>query len=114
MIYTRVQPLKDGYSLLKINPRLCLIYRALKRPGREGRKDRIQCAYFGFETVEAAATFRNYLITKHKCRAVVREPERLSEVAWEVKVWEFDGLLLLVRDCVAKSGDVRSERHAAA
>lgn len=104
MIRTRVQPLKDGFSMLIVSPRLALCYRALKRPGKGGRKDRIQCGYFGFESEAEANTFANYLRSAYpNVRAVVREGDRLPECGWEVKVWEFAQLLQVVQQCAAKA-----------
>jgi hypothetical protein len=104
MIRATVRPLKDGYSFISFSPRLAMMYRALKRPGKNDRKDKIQCAYFGFETEQQAKTFVTYLKEKHSSiRTGVREGERLSECAWEVKVWEFDGLLELIHQCARKA-----------
>lgn len=111
MILTRIIPAKDGFSQIQISPRLALMYRALKRPGKGGRVDRLQCGYFGFDTEEAAISFTGRVQKKHKARVFPREAERLVECAWEVKVWEFDGLLDLVLLCAAKSSGVR---HVAA
>jgi hypothetical protein len=111
MIFTRVIPQKDGYSLLSISPRLALMYRVLKRPGKGGRRDRIQCAYFGFDTEEQAIKFAGYVQRNFKTRVIPRESERLTECAYEVKVWEFDHLIRLVYQCVTKAQEAS---HAAA
>jgi hypothetical protein len=102
MIRTRVTRLKDGFSFLSINPRLGLMYRALKHPGKGGRKDLIQCAYFGFETEAEAVKFQKYCQSK-VIRAIAREADRLPDCAWEVKVWEFPELLHLVSRCLKRS-----------
>lgn len=100
MVRAKVRTLKDGYAVLSISPRLALMYKALKRPGRGGRKDRIQCAYFGFESEEKANQFVEGLKRQFgEIRVVVRESDRLPESAWEVKVWEFEGLLSLALHC---------------
>jgi len=100
MVHSKVRALKDGYSLLSISPRLALMYRALKRPGKGGRRDRIQCAYFGFDSEEKANEFVRFLREKFgEIRAGVRESDRLSECAFEVKVSEFDHLLTIVLQC---------------
>lgn len=106
MIFAKVRPMGDGFSMLVISPRLALCYRALKKPGRGGRKDRIQCAYFGFDSQAAADRFAHYLKSKFlpfAPRMVVRESDRLPECGWEVKVWEFDHLLPLVLECAEMS-----------
>lgn len=103
MLRTRVTRLKDGFSLLLISPRLALMYKALKRAGRNGRKDRIQCAYFGFDTEAEAQAFADYLKNRFEsARAVVRESDRLPECGWEVKVWEFPALMSVVLRCAEK------------
>lgn len=99
MLTSKIVRLKDRFSLLKINDRLALCYRALKRPGKGGRVDRIQCAYFGFNSEEEAVNFASYLREKFQVRAIHRESDRLPESAFEVKVWEFDELLGVVRHC---------------
>jgi hypothetical protein len=85
-----------------ISERLALCYKALKKPGKGGRKDRIQCAYFGFDSQERAEQFARYLKARFlpfAPRLVIRESDRLSECAWEVKVWEFPALLEIVMEC---------------
>ena len=100
MIYSKVRNLKDGYCLLSISPRLALMYKALKRPGKGGRKDRIQCAYFGFKSEAEANYFLTYLHQQFgPVRAVVRESDRLPDCAWEVKAWEFEHLMKVVLCC---------------
>ncbi len=100
---SKVRVLKDGYSFLSISPRLAMMYRALKRPGKGGRKDRIQCAYFGFDSEQQANQFVTYLKQQYgEVRAGVRESDRLPECAFEVKVWEFPQLLELIHRCAAK------------
>jgi hypothetical protein len=103
MFRARCIPGKDGFSTLVLSPRLALMYRALKKPGKGGRRDRIQCAYFGFSTQEQAQHFTAYVQEQFKARAMPRESDRLSECAWEVKVWEFDGLLDFALRCYARS-----------
>lgn len=103
MAHTRITRLKDGYSLLSFSPRLALMYRALKKPGKGGRKDRIQCAYFGFESEAQARHFANYTRQQFKTRAIARESDRLPESGWEVKVWHFEGLIDLALRCHAQS-----------
>lgn len=100
MVKAKVCALKDGFALLCISPRLAVMYKALKRPGKGGRKDRLQCAYFGFESEEKANQFVVGLKRQFgEVRAVVRESDRLPQSAWEVKVWEFEGLLSLALHC---------------
>jgi len=100
MIRTRVRPLDDGFSLLRINDRLALCYKALKRPGKGGRKDRVQCAYFGFDSEESAQAFLAGVLRQFgKVRAVVRESDRLPDAAFEVKIWEFPHIMSLVFHC---------------
>ncbi|MBD2019246.1 hypothetical protein H6F43_03495 [Leptolyngbya sp. FACHB-36] len=101
---SKVRRLADGFSLLVLSPRLALMYRALKRPGRGGRMDRIQCGYFGFESEEQAQQFVTGIKRQFgEVRAAVRESDRLPNCAWEVKVWEFDGLLPLALQCAERS-----------
>jgi hypothetical protein len=100
MVRAKIHVLKDGYALLAVSPRLALMYKALKRPGKGGRKDRLQCAYFGFDTEERANQFVAGLKRQSGAsRIVVRESDRLPESAWEVKVWEFEGLLAFTLHC---------------
>ncbi|OLP19835.1 hypothetical protein BST81_03415 [Leptolyngbya sp. 'hensonii'] len=100
MIRTHIITLKDGFSLLQISPRLALMYKALKHPGKNGRRDRIQCAYFGFDSEQSAQEFVTWLRSHYSgIRCLARESDRLPECAFEVKVWEFDGLLALVSIC---------------
>jgi hypothetical protein len=106
MIITRVIPQKDGFSLLSVSARLALMYYVLKRPGKGGRKDRIQCAYFGFDDEQQADKFAAYVKQHCKTHAVSREAQRLIECSFEVKVSEFDGLMQLVEQCAAKAQEV--------
>jgi hypothetical protein len=103
MFRARCIPGKDGFSTLVLSPRLALMYRALKKPGKGGRKDRIQCAYFGFASEAQAQHFAAYVQAQYKARALPRESDRLSDSPFEVKVWEFDGLLDLALKCHARS-----------
>ena len=100
MVRAKIYVLKDGYALLAVSPRLALMYKALKRPGKGGRKDRLQCAYFGFDTKDMANQFVAGLKRQSDAsRVVVRESDRLPESAWEVKVWAFEGLLAFALHC---------------
>jgi hypothetical protein len=100
MVRAKVRALKDGYAFLSVSPRLALMYKALKRPGRGGRKDRIQCAYFGFDTEKKANQFVAGLKRQFgEIRVVVRESDRLPDCTWEVKVWEFNQLMNVVLHC---------------
>ncbi|MBW4474746.1 MAG: hypothetical protein KME45_30860 [Stenomitos rutilans HA7619-LM2] len=100
MVRAKVHALKDGYAFLSVSPRLALMYKALKRPGKGGRRDRIQCVYFGFDTEERANQFVAGLKRQFgEIRVVVRARDRLPESAWEVKVWEFEGLLTFALHC---------------
>ncbi|NJO74181.1 MAG: hypothetical protein HC833_10760 [Leptolyngbyaceae cyanobacterium RM1_406_9] len=117
LVHTRVIPQADGFSLLSISDRIALMYRALKRPGKGGRKDRIQCGYFGFESQEKAQAWAEMIRNRYaemQIRLVVRESDRLPECAFEVKVWEFEGLIPLTL-CCAKSEKTAAEEmsHAA-
>ncbi|MEP0923468.1 hypothetical protein [Leptolyngbya sp. ST-U4] len=117
MIRSKVAVLKDGYSMLNIHPRLSVCYRALKKPGKGGRKDKIQCAYFGFESEEIAAAWLSRIRRKYNTydiRATVREGDRLTSCAYEVKVWEFDALLHLVLNCAHQLQQQEVEPDAAA
>jgi hypothetical protein len=105
MIYTKCKPQGDRFSILEISPRLAICYQALARPGKGGRRDKIQCAYFGFETQEEAQQFASYMrkgFLPFGPRVLVREPERLTECGWEVKVWEFPHLLEVILKCANK------------
>ena len=98
MVRSKIHPLKDGYALLAVSPRLALMYKALKRPGKGGRKDRLQCAYFGFDTKAKANQFVTWLKRQSDTsRVFVRESICLPESAWEVKVWAFEGLFAFTR-----------------
>lgn len=89
--------------MLKIHDRIQLCYKAFKKQ-RNGRKDKIQCAYFGFETEEAAMKWLLFVKRRYSTfdiRATVREGDRL-ECPFEVKVWEFPELMPLVFDCASR------------
>ncbi|MEP0910882.1 hypothetical protein NDI45_08125 [Leptolyngbya sp. GB1-A1] len=115
MIRSKVAVLKDGYSMLNIHPRLSVCYRALKKPGKGGRKDKIQCAYFGFESEELAKRWVERVRYRYgiHVRAIIREGDRLTDCAYEVKVWEFDELVSLVLGC-AYQLQKQEETNAAA
>jgi hypothetical protein len=101
-IHTKVRVMGDGFAMLEINSRLALCYKALKKPGKGGRKDRIQCGYFGFDTEAQANFFADYLKQRFipfGPRVHIRESDRLPDSAWEVKVWDFPQLLQLVHEC---------------
>jgi hypothetical protein len=87
------------------------MYYVLKRPGKGGRRDRIQCAYFGFDDEQKANRFAAYVKKHFDTHAVSREAQRLTECSFEVKVSEFPGLMQLVYQCVAKAQEIS---HAAA
>lgn len=102
LLYARCHRSQDGYSFISISPRLGFMYRALKKPGKGGRKDRIHTAYFGFDSEAEAAQFLAWLTTKHPtAKAMKREPERLA-CSHEIKVWEFDGLHQLILTCATR------------
>jgi hypothetical protein len=87
--------------MLNIHPRLSVCYRALKKPGKGGRKDKVQCAYFGFDDEAIARQWVERVRYRYGChiRAVIREGDRLADCTCEVKVWEFDELMHLVLNC---------------
>lgn len=123
-IHTKVKVQGDGFSMLYISKRLALCYKALKKPGKGGRMDRIQCAYFGFNDEAECQQFTQFLKEKFfpfAPRVLIRESVhasasgssyRLSECPWEVKVWEFPQLLEIVLKCHEQAQ--RSEQQPAA
>jgi hypothetical protein len=113
-IHTKVKVQGDGFSMLYISNRLALCYKALKKPGKGGRMDRIQCAYFGFNTEAECQQFTQFLKDKFfpfAPRVLIRESDRLPECPWEVKVWEFPQLLEIVLKCHEQAQ--RSQQPAA-
>jgi len=99
MIHTKIRPQGDGFSILSISPRLALCYKALKKPGKGGRMDRLQCGYVGFDSEQEAKMFAARL--RHKLLPFapfmsVRESDRLVDCAWEIKIGEYEGLLDLI------------------
>lgn len=101
-IHTKVKVAGDGFSILYINERLALCYKALKKPGKSGRMDRIQCGYFGFSTETECQQFCKFLRDKFFPFAPamrIRESDRLPECPWEVKVQEFPHLLEVILKC---------------
>jgi len=72
-------------------PRVGVITKVLKRPGKNGRLARVQAAYFGFLSHTEASNFREY-VTYHQLATFteLRVPKRLKGVTCEVKVWEMD------------------------
>ncbi len=105
-IRTKCKPQGDRFSILEVSPRLAICYQALSRPGKGGRKDKIQCAYFGFQEEKEAQEFAKFMkrqFLPFGPRLMVREPERLTECGWEVKVWEFPHLLEVILRCASKA-----------
>lgn len=102
MTRTKIIQLKDRYSMLLLSPRIGLLYRVLKKPGKGGRKDRIQCAYFGFEYEAKAQEFATQMrIHYPQSFPLVREAERL-EYAWEVKIREFETIVNVAKTLAAR------------
>jgi hypothetical protein len=97
MIRTIITPLKDRYSFVEVSDRIAFMYRALKRSSSDGRKDTIQCAYFGFEEESKAKKMAAWVRQKYPLsRCVVRESERLEHCLFEVKVFRFPEILDLI------------------
>jgi hypothetical protein len=102
MLHTKITRLKDRYSLVKISPRIAFIYRALKRASIDGRKDVIQCAYFGFNEEVKAQKYALWLQQNFSnVRYITRESERLDDCQIEVKVFRFEKILDLIQATAA-------------
>jgi len=115
----KCKPQSDGFSLLVFSDRLAAMYRALKRPGKGGRKDYLVCFYFGgFSDQAEAEKFVAHLKQQLSVYGFVREAQRVMG-PFEVKVPAgepemTEKLLAVVRACLAKaSSPVRSEVDAA-
>jgi hypothetical protein len=114
MTRTKIIHLKDRYSMLLLSPRIGLLYRVLKRPGKNGRKDRIQCAYFGFEYEKAAQEFATQMRVHYpQSFPLVREGERL-EYAWEVKIREFETIINVAKTLAAREVSKPQDQSIAA
>lgn len=117
MLRTKIRPQGDGFSILSISPRLALCYKALKKPGKNGRMDRLQCGYVGFDDKGEALQFAEWLRGKLLPFAPlvrVRESDRLPECAWEVKIAEHDGLLDLFLTLAVREQEQKQEQEQAA
>lgn len=106
----KCKPQSDGFALLVFSDRLAAMYRALKRPGRGGRKDYIVCFYFGgFSDQAEAEKFVAHLKQQLNVYGFVREAQRVVG-PFEVKVPAgepeiTEKLLAVVRACLAKAPD---------
>ena len=88
----KVVSLGDRHSLIHLSDRVALITKALKRPGKDGRRARVVSAYFGFDTQDEAISFVARLRRQFPASyCKVRAGQRLGTAA-EVKVREFAGL----------------------
>lgn len=87
-----VQLLKDGYAQVKLCDRVHVLTKALKRPGKGGRRAKVQTAYVGFKSEQSAQRFITRLRELFPtARALLRPSKRLT-TPHEVKLWEFVGL----------------------
>ena len=88
----KVVSLGERHSLIHLSDRVALITKALKRPGKDGRRARVVSAYFGFNTQDEAIAFVARLRRQFpSCYCKVRAGQRLG-TAIEVKVRAFDEL----------------------
>ena len=88
----KVVSLGDRHALIHLSDRVALITKALKRPGKDGRRARVVSAYFGFDTQDEAISFVARLRRQFPASyCKVRAGQRLGTAA-EVKVREFAGL----------------------
>ena len=75
---TRVELNSDGWTFNILSPRVATITNPL------GQR---KVSYFGFDTLEKANVFKQWLLENQKCSfATVRTSERLS-MAFECKAW---------------------------
>jgi hypothetical protein len=85
---------RDGYTVMFLCPRVCLVHYRLKKAGKGGRMERIQTAYIGFNSLEAARKLRYSIEEKRPgAKVIIRESERVTEFSWELKIWEYAGIL---------------------
>jgi hypothetical protein len=103
---------KDGFSVLMLTPRICLIHYRLKKAGKGGRMERLQTAYIGFNSIEAARKLRYSIEEKRPgAKVIVRESERVLDYSWELKIWEYPGIL---EDVLAMAENIRAKAEAKA
>lgn len=118
-LLAKCKPQSDGFSLLVFSDRLATMYRALKRPGKGGRKDYIVCFYFGgFSDQAEAEKFVAHLKQQLNVYGFVREAQRVAG-PFEVKVPTGESeitekLLAVVRACLAKAADSAKPEPAVA
>lgn len=80
-------PMNDGFFQVQYSPRVAAIFKLYKREYK-GRKCRIHKVYLGFMSLDEAQRF----VDAAQCRQgygkdfEIREPQRLSNVAYEVKI----------------------------
>ncbi len=87
--------LEDRFTFFQMSPRVGVITKTLKRPGKNGRLARVQTAYFGFLSHAEASRFVQY-ITYYRLAtfAELRTPKRLAGVSFEVKVRGMDEVMI--------------------
>lgn len=82
----KVQLTPDGWTLNILSPRVATITEP---------KGKRKVSYFGFENLDQAQQFKQWLEEKHLCTgALVRRSERLK-ATWECKVWSASTELIL-------------------
>jgi hypothetical protein len=85
---------KDGYTVLFLCPRVCLVHYRLKKAGKGGRMERLQTACVGFNSLDAAQKLRCSIEGKRPgAKVIIRESQRVTDFSWELKIWEYAGIL---------------------
>jgi hypothetical protein len=85
---------KDGYTVLFLCHRVCMCHYRLKRAGKSGRMERVETAYVGFNSLEAARKLRESIEGKRPgAKVIIRESRRVTDFSWELKIWEYAGIL---------------------
>jgi hypothetical protein len=103
---------KDGFSVLMLTDRICLVHYRLKRPGKGGRRERIQAAYVGFNQINAARKLRESIEAKRPgAQTFIRESKRVLDYSWELKIQEYPGIL---EDVLAMLDSIKTRAEAKA
>jgi len=88
----KVVSLGDRHALIHLSDRVAILTKALKRPGKNGRRARLISAYFGFNSQDEAIAFVAQLRRQFpNAYCQIRGAQRL-DAAVEVKVRQFEGL----------------------
>jgi len=88
----KVVPLGDRHSFIHLTNRVAVITKALKKPGKDGRRARVISAYFGFDTQDEALSFVARLRRQFPASYCQVRPAQRLGTAIEVKVRQFEGL----------------------